>query len=149
MINKCTDLKQTTLSDISADLCSPGNKCCIRFLCLLSCFTLNYNTFEISALVKSSRCFCLQLKGSSRSEQDLAECAQHADGWGHRRYWCESEGEGRSFGQLVVRCWGGCMRAWKLGEEERGLSVLNRDVVVAFSKCFAWSYLPPHGTWHP
>lgn len=80
MINKCTDLKQTTLSDISADLCSPGNKCCIRFLCLLSCFTLNYNTFEISALVKSSRCFCLQLKGSSRSEQDLAECAQHADG---------------------------------------------------------------------
>lgn len=38
---------------------------------------------------------------------------------------------------------GGCVRAWKLGEEEQGLSVLNRDVVVAFSKCFASGYLPP------
>lgn len=38
---------------------------------------------------------------------------------------------------------GGCVRAWKLAEEEQELSVLNRDVVVAFSKCFASGYLPP------
>lgn len=39
--------------------------------------------------------------------------------------------------QLVVQCWGGCVGAWKLGEEERGLLVLNRDAVVAFFMCLA------------
>lgn len=88
--DKRTDLKQTTLSNISADIYSLGNKCSIRFLCLQSCFTLSYTTFEISALVKSSRHFCLQLKSSSSSEQDLAECLQHTDGWDHCHYWYES-----------------------------------------------------------
>lgn len=55
-------------------LCSQGNKCQIRFLCLLSCFSLSYNTFEMSAWVKSSQCFHFQLQGSSGSEQDVAVC---------------------------------------------------------------------------
>lgn len=29
---------------------------------------------------------------------------------------------------------GGCVKAWKLGEDEQGLLLLHRDVVVAFSK---------------
>lgn len=90
MINKCTALEQTTLCYISADLCSLGNKYPIRFLCLLSCFTLNYDTFELSALVESSRRFCLQLKSSSGSEQGLAGCVQRADNWGHCPCWYKS-----------------------------------------------------------
>lgn len=136
MINKQIDLKQTTLSNISADLCSLGNKCCIRFLCLLSCFTLNYSTFEISVLVKSSRCFCLQLKSSSSSEQGLAECVHCR--WPRPRslrIWKPR------WGKSIVL--GGCVKAWKLGEEEQRLLLLHKDVVVAFSQCFASGYLLP------
>lgn len=38
---------------------------------------------------------------------------------------------------------GGCVKAWKLGEEEQRLLLLHKDVVVAFSKCFASGYLLP------
>lgn len=87
VVNKCADLKQTVLSNTSTDLCSPGNRCHVRFLCLLACFTLNYNTFELSASVKSSKCSCLPLESSSGSEQGLAMCVQDTRGWVHFCYW--------------------------------------------------------------